>query len=353
VYTVRRNPARSPRIVARHLFSKRTFYEEVYWQRSAARLIQGLIAAHDFDVIHLECSYLGAYLDALPRGRRFLLDPNVEYRIFERYRTTAPNPFFRFLLGLEARRVRESEQRAWREADLCGTVSEVDRAEVLSVVPGKSVWVIPNGVDCPAEAADPAGKQPHQLLLTGNFRYFANRDGASYLAREILPRVRSRVPQAELHFVGRGAGEKLADFAGSPGVRITDWVPDFAPYLANAAVYACPLRIGSGTKLKVLEAMAASKAIVATSVAAEGLAVRDGEHMLIADTPENFAGAVCRLLADVDLRRRLGLAAYHLARSEYAWDSIAARLRCAYLSMPSVSSQPNPRVAGPVPPGSA
>jgi glycosyltransferase involved in cell wall biosynthesis len=339
VHVVQRNPARSPRIILRHVFSKRTFYEEVYWRRSTAELLQSLIAAHNYDVIHLECSYLAAYLGHLPRGRRFLLDPNIEYRIFERYRGAATNPLFRFLLGLEARRVRQSERRAWLEADVCGTVSEVDRDEILRVAPGKTVWVIPNGVDCPVESADPAGAEPHQLLLTGNFTYFANLDAASYLAREILPRIRTEVPDAELHFVGRGAAAKLAELTGQAGVKVTDWVPDFAPYFERAAVYACPLRIGSGTKLKMLEAMAGSKAIVATSVAAEGLAVRNGEHALIADTAQGFADAVCRLLNDAGLRRKLGSAAYALARSEYAWDSIAAKLRRAYLSMVGVSAK--------------
>jgi polysaccharide biosynthesis protein PslH len=345
VHVIRRNPARSPRIFLRHMVSSRTFYEEVYWRRSAAKFLQQLVAANQFDVVHLECSYLAAYLDVLPRGRRFLLDPNVEYRIFERYRETSPSPFLRLLLGLEARRVRHSEQRAWREADLCGTVSETDREEVLRSTPRKVVWVIPNGVDCPEPASDPAGTRPHQLLLTGNFTYFANLDAAAHLVRDILPHVRNCAPEAEIHFVGRGAGEKLTDLSRQAGVRTTDWVPEFAPYLANAAVYVCPLRIGSGTKLKMLEAMAASKAIVATSIAAEGLAVRNGEHILIADAVEDFAGAVCRLLNDADLRRRLGRAAYALAKSEYAWDSIAAKLRNAYLSMQN--NEPGGTAAGP------
>lgn len=323
----------SPWRVLKHLFSNRSFHEEVYWSTSPGKFLQGLVQSRYIDLVHLECFPLGKYLKFLPEGRRFLLEPAIEYWIFERYRAVARNPLLRLLLWLEVRRVKKSEQSVWRQADFCGTVSEVEREEILRIVPRKAVSVIPNGANCPLEGVDPAGGVARQVLFTGNFRFFANSDAAFYLCQEIFPRVRRCIPEADLLLLGTGAAQKLKKLNSYPSVKIVDWVPDFTPYLRSAAVYVCPLRIGSGTKLKVLEAMAMGKAVVSSSVGAEGFRVRNGEHMLIADDPSLFASYVCQLLADNELRSRLGRAAYELVKAEHSWKQIADKLHCAYLSM--------------------
>jgi glycosyltransferase involved in cell wall biosynthesis len=328
-----RNKARSLRTVIGHFWSDRTFYEEVYWLPAAGHFLRELFESRNIDVVHLECSYVGKYVRFLPPGRRFLVDHNIEYWIFDRFRETTRNPLWRFLLWLESRRVRQSEQQVWREADVCGAVSEMDRAEILRVVPQKTVWVLPNGAECPPRPAIPADPGVPRLLFTGNFTYFANIDAAFHLCREILPRIKAGCPNAELLLLGTGAVQKLRDLSAQEGVKIVDRVPDFAPYFADVAVFVCPLRIGSGTKLKVLEAMAAAKAIVSTAVGAEGLDVRDGEQMLIADDPQQFSSYVCRLLADPGWRARLGRSAYEKVRSQYSWQQIAEKVHQVYCSM--------------------
>jgi glycosyltransferase involved in cell wall biosynthesis len=262
-----------------------------------------------------------------------LLDQNVEYWVLDRYRAVSRNPVLRLALWVESRRLRKSEQFAWRMADAVGTVSEVDRAEVLRVEGGKPVWVLPNGAEIRPGNRPAAPARSGQIIFTGNFRYFANVDAAFYLCREILPAVRSCFPEAELLILGSDADKKLGKLRSYPGVTVKGWVPDLAPYVDSAAVYVCPLRAGSGTKNKVLEAMAAQKAIVSTSVGAEGLRVTDGEHLLIADDVPAFASSVCRLLGDVELRSRLGRSACDLARERYSWKEIAGKLREAYVSM--------------------
>jgi polysaccharide biosynthesis protein PslH len=205
----------------------------------------------------------------------------------------------------------------------------LDGAEISRFIPEKTVWVIPNGADCPEDDLPPLRTSDRQVLFTGNFRYFTNVDAAHYFYREILPLVCKSAPDVEFLIVGKGAVNKLKSLVQDSRVKIIDWVPELIPYLRSATVYVCPLR----TKLKLLEAMALGKASVSTSIGTEGLNVSHGEHLLIADDAQSFANCVCRLLAEIDLRARLGQAARKLVVEEYSWKRIAYKLHDVYLSM--------------------
>ena len=151
-----------------------------------------------------------------------------------------------------------------------------------------------------------------------------NEDAVTYFADAILPRVEAEVPGVTLSIVGRNPSPSVLALAPRhPRVRVTGTVPDVRPYLEEARVFVVPLRIGGGTRLKIFEAMAMEKAIVTTSVGAEGLPVRDGEHLLITDTREAFAAAVTRLLRDPDYAAALGTRAAELVRSRFGWDQAA------------------------------
>ena len=333
IHVVQRNRPFSPKTWLRYICCDRSFYETIYWSEAAVGMLKELICHHSYDVVHLECSYLGQYLRFLPPGFRFLLDPNIEYRILERYHDVTRNPALRALLSIDAKRLMQAEQRAWLEADVCGTVSAVDRAEILRLCPNKCVAVIPNGAEILAEVELPSCVGDHQILFTGNFRYFANVDAAQYFCSEVLPSIVQVIPEIEVWIVGVDAARKLRRLANRPRVKIIDRVPDLKPYLRSASVYVCPLRAGSGTKLKVLEAMAAQKAIVSTSVGAEGLEVENGRHMFISDEPTAFASNVIRLLLDTELRLRLARQARQLAVAQYSWRAIAMKLHEVYTYM--------------------
>jgi glycosyltransferase involved in cell wall biosynthesis len=181
--------------------------------------------------------------------------------------------------------------------------------------------VRPNGVDLDAFAfgdhAAPAGRT---LLMTGDFGYLPNVDAARWLTGEIFPAVRRQLPAATLRLVGRSAPT-----AGLPdGASGTPDVPHIAPYFDDADLFIVPLRAGGGTRLKIVEALAKGLPTVTTSIGAEGLAVQDGEHLLIADTTSSLVEAVTRLLADVDLRRRLARNGRELVERRYGWETIAA-----------------------------
>jgi glycosyltransferase involved in cell wall biosynthesis len=173
----------------------------------------------------------------------------------------------------------------------------------------------------------PHDEQESAIVFTGSMDWMANEDGVRYFVRDILPRIRSEVPTAVFSVVGRNPSARLQALdSRQAGVRITGTVDDIRPYLNAGSVYVVPLRVGSGTRLKIFEAMAAGKAIVSTTIGAEGLPVTDQQNILLADDPDAFANCVISLLRDRDRRRTLGVAARQLVEERYSWKAAARRV---------------------------
>jgi polysaccharide biosynthesis protein PslH len=161
-------------------------------------------------------------------------------------------------------------------------VSDADRDELRALNPALPLEVIPNGIDLDYFAPQSIQRDPNMLLFTGNFEYAPNVDAALLLARDILPLVRARLPQVRLHLVGNAPPPALTAL-GSDHIVVTGRVDDVRPYLAQAALYVCPLRFGAGIKNKVLEALAMGCAVIATPLSIDGIDARDGDHLLLAD----------------------------------------------------------------------
>jgi glycosyltransferase involved in cell wall biosynthesis len=217
---------------------------------------------------------------------------------------------------LDARRWRRLQARLAREADAVAVCSELDRRRLGA----SNAVVIPNGYDDPGvgEQASPSG---NVMVMIGRWPYPPNSDGARFFVHEILPLIRARVPDATIRLVGRGEGH-LDSLRGIPGVVIVGEVPDVAGELARARVAVVPLRAGSGTRLKVLEAFAFRVPVVSTSIGCEGIDAAPETHLLVADRPEDFADACIRLLSDGGLRRLVAGEARSLFESRYRWDDI-------------------------------
>jgi glycosyltransferase involved in cell wall biosynthesis len=229
------------------------------------------------------------------------------------------------------RAVTRGEVRAWsrlqsriaRDVRAVVVCSEQDRGR-LGV--GNAV-VVPNGVDLPDV---PVGREavgsPPSLCLHGSLTYGPNVDAARVLVRDVLPRVRERVPDVEVRLVG-SVDDRVSRLGAVPGVVVTGPVAEITDELARADVVTVPLRQGAGTRIKVLEALAHRLPVVATSIAVEGLEVVHGEHLLIADEPERFAASCCDLLHDHALRSHLAGAGEALVRTQYGWEHARAAVR--------------------------
>ncbi len=299
------------------------------------------------DIVQVEGIELAQYLFQVAAGRTdrghpllVFDDHNAEYLLQQRaFETDVRLP--RRWVGaaysfVQWQRLRGYERRACRTADRVIAVSESDAGALRRLVPGLEPIVVPNGVDmefytAPVSPLDLlAGPGKQDVVFTGKMDFRPNVDAVLWFAQEVLPLIRHESPETRFWVVGRDPHPRLAHLQKDPAVVLTGYVQDIRSRVIGAAVYVVPLRIGGGTRLKVLEAMAMGKAIVSTTLGCEGFDLVAGQELLIANTPADFAAAVVALLRDPARRERLGRAARRFAGSRYDWRIIVPRLEQAY-----------------------
>ena len=253
-----------------------------------------------------------------------LFQHNVESEIWRRHATNRSGPARKLIYGLEFSKMLRYEQKMVRRFDHVIAVSEHDKNLMTAWVDPARVTVVPTGVDtgqfCPSQQP---GQEEPLVVFVGAMDWEPNVDGAKYFCAEIWPLVLAKVPEAKFRIVGRNPDRRVQALAGS-SVEVTGRVPSVVEHLREAAVVVVPLRVGGGTRLKIYEAMAVGKAVVSTTVGAEGLDVHHGRDMILADSPVRFAEFVITLLSDADLRGRQGRAAADLA-ANYGWPRIARK----------------------------
>jgi glycosyltransferase involved in cell wall biosynthesis len=230
------------------------------------------------------------------------------------------------------------ERVAFARSDALVVCSDADAAAARQLVPEVVPTIVPNGVDLDYFAFSPPGAPVGAVTMcfTGLLSWWPNADACRHCVRDILPRVRAEVGGARLQIVGRYPPAEVIALAG-PNVDIAADVPDIRPYLDQADVFVAPLRAGGGTRLKILEALARGLPVVATPIGAEGLDVRDGEHLLIAEGPAEFAAAIGRIVGDRSGVQEMALRGRVLVEERYGWDAVGARLRDAYLALEAVA----------------
>jgi sugar transferase (PEP-CTERM/EpsH1 system associated) len=265
---------------------------------------------------------------------------NVESEIWRRHAEQATNPASRFLLTQQWRRMLRFEAAALARFDLVLAVSEADGRTFERLYPGAlkaPVHVVQTGVD--TEYFTPPADAPSRahMVFTGSMDWLPNEDGMTYFCREIFPKIRESEPEATLSIIGRTPTPAVRKLAELPGVEVTGRVEDVRPHIARGAVYVVPLRIGGGTRLKIFEAMAMGKAVVSTTIGAEGLPVTSGRDIAIADEPARFAHAVVHLMRDTEARRQIETAARRLVVERYDWSAVATDFEAALLRAAGVA----------------
>lgn len=305
------------------------------------RRLAAWLAQERFDVVHIEGIELACYLDLLleARPRPFILfdDHNCEYLLQKRaFLTdlTHPARWHAATYSLvQWLRLRRFEAWTCRQADQVVAVSDADAAALQTLVPGLSPVILPNGIEVDAYQPDTPptpGMGEAALVFTGKMDFRPNVDAVLWFAQEVLPRIRQEVPEAHFWVVGQQPHPRLDPLRNDPAVTLTGRVGEIQPYIAGAAVYVIPIRMGGGTRLKLLEAMAMERAVVSTRLGAEGFPVHDGEELLLADTPDAFAAAVLSLLRNPDRRRALGRAGRRFVQIHYDWQVLIPRLEATY-----------------------
>lgn len=286
-----------------------------------ARRIEQTVSARNYNVIIASEITTAGYAPRFQGLPALFEDPEMGV-LYEQYaRATSPRQRFRY--GLTWAKHRRYLARLLRHFQACTVVSEQERQLLSQAVPAHPpIEIIPNGVNLSDYENVHEEPEPNTLIFTGAFTYGANHDAMTWFVGQVYPLIQAQAPDVHLYITGNHADKPLPP---ADGVTRTGYVDDVRPLVARSWVSLAPLRIGGGTRLKILEAMALRTPVVATSKGAEGLDVQNGEHLLIADTPQAFADAVICLLKDPALRRRLTDNAYQLVREKYDWAVIMPR----------------------------
>lgn len=318
--------------VARHLIDPLPYAVGAYRSPAFKAKAAELCRDEAFDVI--VCDFLPPAL-SLPNPAPcpvVLFTHNVEADIWRRHAETATAPLRRWLYTQQFRRMQRFEQRTLSLVDGVLGVSDADARRFEQLYPGAlsaPMQVIPTGVDTAYFANDAPAADSRTVVFTGSMDWLPNDDAMQFFVRDILPIVRADESDAALSIVGRAPTPAVRALAKTSGVTVTGRVDDVRPYMSAASVYAVPLRIGGGTRLKIFEAMAMGLPVVSTSVGAEGLPVTPGVHFLLADDARSFADAIVTLFRDPALRRRLGEAGRALVKTHYDWSAVAGTLEDA------------------------
>jgi sugar transferase (PEP-CTERM/EpsH1 system associated) len=316
---------------ARYLLDPVPYAVAKYRSAAYRQRLEEILAREQFDAI--VCDFLVPLVNLPARLECPLVvfTHNVEAEIWRRHAETAGNPIARRLLHAQWRRMLRFERSAVARADLVLAVSEADARTMSRLYPGaagRPFHVVQTGVDTSYFAPPPDPPSRAHLVFTGSMDWLPNEDGMLHFVREILPLIQAEEPAATLSIVGR-APTPAVTALGSRQIEVTGRVEDVRPHIARGAVYVVPLRIGGGTRLKIFEAMAMGRAVVSTTVGAEGLPVHPERDVVIADEPAAFAREVVRLIRDVDRRRAIERAARALVVEHYDWSAVAHQLEDA------------------------
>jgi polysaccharide biosynthesis protein PslH len=330
-------PRRSLRFVAQmaqSLFSPLPLPVWRYYSHEMARKIAELRAAHQFDSIVCDFLFPAPNFDRLDDC--VLFEHNVETMIWRRHTEMAPDPFRKRYFGLQADRMFRYERHACRTAGRVIAVSPVDAQIMRDMFGAERVTHVATGVDLetlhpPPEPVAAVG----DLVFIGSMDWLPNVDGVTFFCEQVLPKIWRAKPDCTVTIVGRTPPQSIRALGESDTrVRITGTVPDVRPYLWGSAVSIVPLRIGSGTRLKIYESMAARVPIVSTAVGAEGLDITPPTDIRIADTPEDFARECLHLLSSPEARQQTADAAWKLVSSRYSWDTVTQSFESMLASGP-------------------
>ncbi len=319
-----------------HLASARSDFARLRTRRMQAAL-DALAAPGAFDVISFSTTMLGSL--RLPRGVRLIGDThNIEFDNLRRAFEQTSSPWLRQYFRIQSALTKREELAYTRRFDTVCVTSERDRRVLQAAVPAARIAVVPNGVDLEVHQRRGGTRESGTILFTGLMSYYPNAHGVLWFIKEIFPLVLQQVPHARLLVVGADPPPSVRRLAGEH-VTVTGYVDDVRPFLARAEAYVVPLRIGGGTRVKALQAMAMGIPIVSTPLGCEGLEVRHADQALLADTPAEFAAAVGRVLQDPALRDHLATCAADHVRG-YEWSRVGELLNDAFTTVRPPAARP-------------
>lgn len=314
----------------RSVVSGRVYTWYLYDSLPFRHRLHEILSARRFDLVHVDSLDLARYLPSCRDLPVVCVHHDIESVLLRRRAVVDRSFWRRAYIGHQARLMKRIESRWCGRVALNVVCSEHDRAVLQRVAPGSRVAVVPNGVDTDhfrAGAADGTG-----VAFVGGTSPFPNRDALTFFCEDILPHLRAD-GSVRVRWIGRASPDEQQEYRERHGVELTGYLDDARPAMAEAACHIVPLRVGGGTRLKILDAWSMGKAVVSTSIGCEGLAAEDGSNILVRDDPRAFADAIRAVLGDAGLRQRLGARGRATAERTYSWDVIGRALRDDYLTL--------------------
>lgn len=312
------------------LFSTLPFSVHAYSSKDFRRKIFEWTEEKAFDIVHYDTISLCQFDLGAKQIPKILTHHNIESKLMARRSRFEKRPLVRSYFIKQTEKLKKYEAKESGKHDVNIVMSDTDGEELKKINPEVNLAVVPNGVDTEYFVPGTATGEP-SLIYTGGMNMFANKDAVLYFLKDIWPSIKAKEPMVKFYAIGQDPPAELMEIGKSDHqVIITGYVDDVRPYVADSSVYVVPLRVGGGTRLKVLDAMAMGKAIVSTSIGCEGLKVSDGKNIVISDKPDDFAEKTVTLLKNQDKRTSLGRAARELAISMYSWQKIGRLLQDVY-----------------------
>lgn len=309
----------------RSLITGKAYVWYAYQSAPFARAVDEALNAESYDLVQLDSLDLASYLPAFTTYPVVCVHHNVESALLVQRARKEPNRLKRWYIARQARQMAELERVWCARVALNVAVSDDDRDALQRRIPAARFATVPNGVDI--ETFRPAPGTDEGIVSTGGLNWFPNADALEHFCADILPRIRAEMPFASVRWVGRSNDDIAAKLWTESRVELTGHVADIRPYVHEAGCFVVPLRIGGGTRLKILDAWAMGKAIVSTTVGCSGLDAIDGHNILIRDDPAEFASAVTTILRDRELRHRIGAAGRRTVEERYSWTVIGTGMR--------------------------
>lgn len=299
---------------------------ESYRHRELREAIESELGKHPYDLVHIEPSYVWPVLPSttLPL---VTAEHNIEYRIYERYIAAGPFLPLRPFMKYDVLKHRITETDVWRRSSALVAVSDSDAGVIRGSV-STPVYIVPNAVDTEKYAFSermPA-RTGLRCVFIGDFRWIQNRDAIQYLTGSVFPEILRSFPDATLQIIGRDLPVTIQRRIRNPRIHYLGFVPDIPTATANSHVLLCPIRIGGGTKYKILEAFAMGLAVVASETAVEGMHARRGHDYWHAETPHEYVRILRELVSRIDTVKQVTKNARALVTARYTWDKSAMEL---------------------------
>jgi glycosyltransferase involved in cell wall biosynthesis len=330
--------------LARNLASKYPFnVSKDYDPLLRGRAVE-FLQNESFDLVICDFVQMARNAIGLPGPPRVLFEHNVEAEIFKRHATTGPGWLRRRYMAIQYRKMRRFEAEAGRDFAAVVAVSERDKTIFEQEYGWNHVHAIDTAVDLEYYRPADAPEQPDRIVFVGSLDWLPNSDGVQFFVREVWPRIRAARPGATFQIVGRNPNASVRRLQEVDGVTVAGSVPDTRPYLADASVVVVPLLVGGGTRLKIFEAMAMRKAVVSTSLGAEGLKITPGVHFEVADSPEALADRIIHLLGDDEARKNMAQAAYDHVCWNFSSEAVARQFEAVCLSAAESGREAKERV---------